>query len=219
MKFDRQTFSGRQRFNTIVSKAKLIRRKFAKDDGTEGETVTLQGYPILYDGSVSDDRGGYVVKLAPGSATFSAPTHALFHHQFTAPLGNTGNKTLRILPADATGVPVEIDLNMGTTVGRDVAAWVDRGDVTGMSFSMANGFEAYTEEVSDDEDQPDTITVNKFTCDEVTVTAIPAFVGTSIGIKPPTTKQDAAQYPARVAASNKLRAGRLQLAAFGRRLK
>jgi HK97 family phage prohead protease len=119
------------------------------------------------------------VQLATNSATFCTPTLALFNHDFKSVIGNTANNTLRIGQADATGIPIEIDLP-DTTTGNDIAELVSKGYIAGMSFSMANGFEQYSEaNVSG----TNVLTCTKFTVDEVTVTAVPAFTSTSIGVK------------------------------------
>ena len=156
------------------------------DAEDEEPQITLSGYAIKWD-SLSSDRGGYQVRLKPGSALFTTPCLALYHHDFHDLLGTTANGTLRITP-DQTGVKVEIDLP-DTQVARDVAELIEDEYLSGMSFSMANGFEDYTEEKAGDKF---IINVTKFTCDEVTITAIPAFLDTSIGLKNPEA-EDAAE--------------------------
>lgn len=213
-----QAAKNRQVFRTQFP-VKVVREKFTDAAGNPAEKATLKGYPILWN-VASSDRGGYVVKLAPNSALFTAPVMALFHHNFAAPLGTTDNGTLRIGAADDKGVPIEIDLNMATSIGRDVAAWVDRGDIKGMSFAMANGFESYTESK---EDGMTVVTCQKYTVDEVTVTGIPAFAQTSIAVKASEDDTDdddeennpvqssAAQHKNRITASLKHAANKLYL--------
>ena len=69
---------------------------------------------------------------------------------------------------------------MNTSLGRDVVQNVGSGLVGGMSFSMANGFEDYTESR---EGGQCVLSVTKYTVDEVTITPIPAFSETSIAVK------------------------------------
>jgi HK97 family phage prohead protease len=174
-------YADRTQFHSAGARVKLTRQTMAaaKDgakpvaDAAEPK-ITLKGYAMLWN-ELSSDRGGYAVKLATGSAIFTNPCLALFHHDFQTVLGNTANGTLRLLP-DAKGVAVEIDLP-DTTAAADVAELVEDAYVQGMSFSMANGFEEFTEEKTGDKT---ILTVTKFTCDEVTVTAIPAFASTTI---------------------------------------
>lgn len=158
------------------------RQKFAaaRASGTAdtSEKITLTGYAIVWN-TLSDDRGGFFVRFLPGSAQFADPTHALFHHDFRAVLGSTANKSLRILPDD-TGVKVEIDLP-NTTQANDVATLVDKGYVGGMSFSML--FDEKLVTTNKTESGQDVMEVSAFTCDEVTITAIPAFTATSISVK------------------------------------
>jgi len=197
----REQFTARQAFSTRNAKLLIKRKTFA--DGRDPVT-TLQGYPILWN-ELSSDRGGYVVRLVKDAALFTDPVMALFHHDFKAVLGNTANQTLRILAADDTGIPVEIDLP-NTTMANDVAELVGKGYITGMSFSMANGFEDYTEEKRGDQF---IINVSKFTCDEVTITGIPAFTNTSIGVKP--EEEEDEPTPARIAAAARLHSLRLAM--------
>ena len=202
----RQVFTGRKTFGTADARITIKRKTF--DDGRDAVT-TLVGYPILW-GELSSDRGGYQVRLVKGAATFTKPALALFHHNFAAVLGNTANETLRVLAADDTGVPVEIDLP-NTNMGRDVAELVGKKYIQGMSFSMVNGFEDYTEEK---QGENYIINVSKFTVDEVTITAIPAFTGTSIDLKPDEDDEDEDEpetAPARVDAASQLRALRLAM--------
>lgn len=158
------------------------------------EKVTLTGYAIIWN-ELSDDRGGFFVRFLPGSAQFTDPTHALFHHDFRAVLGSTVNKTLRILPDD-TGVKVEIDLP-NTTQAKDVATLVDGGYVNGMSFSML--FDDALVTTNKTENDMEVLEVSAFTCDEVTVTAIPAFTATSISVKADETPVQSPAEPAAMA--------------------
>jgi HK97 family phage prohead protease len=144
----------------------------------EGRPVTLSGYAIVWN-VLSVDRGGYKVRLLPGSATFATPTHAIFHHDFSQVLGSTANNTLRITP-DGYGVKVEIDLP-NTTHGRDTAELVRRGDVNGMSFAMVDDPEA-TETT---ENGIVIVNAKSFVVDEVTVTAIPAFPQAKVDVRQP----------------------------------
>lgn len=166
-------------FKSVGTRLAFTRTPADPAKGVKEPTNTLSGYAIVWN-ELSDDRGCYKVKLAPGSALFATPCFALHNHDFNQVIGNTANKTLRIMP-DTYGVKVEIDLP-DTTVGNDVAELVEDGYVAGMSFSMAKGFEKYQ---TDETDDTTVITVQQFTCDEVTVTAIPAFTGTSIDLVTP----------------------------------
>lgn len=146
--------------------------------------ATLRGYPIVWN-AVSSDRGGYKVRLLPGSARFTTPCLAFWHHDASQPVGNTANVTLRFLPADDYGIPVEIDLP-DTTTGRDAEELVENRYVTGMSFAMVDAPTA-TEVTENGET---ILNVSDFLCDEVTITAIPAFVETSIEVAEDNVPED-----------------------------
>lgn len=161
---------------------KVSRQAFiaSQQDGAAGgsDKTTLTGYAILWN-QLSDDRGGFFVRFLPGSVHFADPTMAIFHHDFRYVLGNTQNGSLRLLPDD-TGVKVEIDLP-ATTQAADVATLVDGGYVGGMSFSMLYDDTLVT--TTKTENGLEILEVSAFTCDEVTVTAIPSFSATSISVK------------------------------------
>ena len=143
----------------------------------QGKPAILTGYAMVWN-TLSDDRGGYRVRLKPNSARFAKPTLALFNHDFRNVIGNTENGTLRIMP-DTFGVKVEIDLP-DTSTGRDVAVLVERGDVTGMSFAMVSAPDGKTVR----ENGIDIFEVDSFDVDEVTVTPIPSFIQATIAVKP-----------------------------------
>jgi len=196
------------------AKLKVTRQVFA--DGKESPIAELSGYPITW-GTTSSDRGGYQVRLARDSAKFTAAPLALLHHDFTKPLASVGNDTLKIGDADDYGIPVTIQLDLNTTLGRDTYQNVKSQLIGGMSFSMANGFEEFSETEKDEQTGGPVVTVSKYTVDEVTITAIPAFTEATIAVKQPdkTTETPAggmsAAAPDRIAASVSLARLRLQM--------
>lgn len=147
---------------------------------TEGKPTMLRGYALVWN-VPSSDRGGYKVRLKPGSAKFTPNVHALYHHEFHAVLGDTESGTLRVLPPDDYGVPVEIDLP-DTSLGRDVAELVRTRRVRGMSFAMVDEPRGTTVT----ENGQKILDVDNFEVDEVTVTAIPAFMEAVVGVATPT---------------------------------
>ena len=146
--------------------------------GGEGKLPTLRGYALVWN-VLSSDRGGFRVRLKPGSARFDTPTFAYYEHDARQLLGNSEARTLRILPADDYGVPFELDLP-DTTTGRDVAELVKRGDIRGMSFAMVRGAEKFSEV---EEDGQKILDAEDYLVDEITVTHNPAFTATSVRIK------------------------------------
>lgn len=165
--------------------SKLNRRILFTDDarfavskpaGDTAKPATLTGYAIVYN-TLSSDRGGYKVRLLPGSATFELPALALFQHDYRAVIGNTENGSLRFVHDDH-GVKVEIDLP-DTNAGRDTLELVTKKYVRGMSFAMVD----LTDAVESTENGETILNVSKFTADEVTITPIPSFTETTIDVK------------------------------------
>lgn len=141
----------------------------------EGKPATLTGYAMVWN-VLSTDRGGFKVRLLPGSAKFTNPVLALFHHDAAEVVGNTANGTLRITPDDV-GVKVEIDLP-DTGTGRDLTELVGKRYIQGMSFAMVTAPEAH-ETVENGE----TIrNCTSFICDEVSVTGTPAFPDATVEV-------------------------------------
>jgi len=103
--------------------------------GEKGSLVAA-GYAIVYN-KLSGNLGGFVERVMPGAADKTMQERdirALYNHDIHKLLGRMSAGTLR-LESDGTGVFYEIDLP-DTTVGRDVAALLERGDITGSSFGF-----------------------------------------------------------------------------------
>jgi HK97 family phage prohead protease len=165
----------------IFTGSAATRLKFeAAPAGATDKIATLKGYPLVWN-VLSSDRGGFKVRLLPGSARFTPLAHALYHHEYTGgPLADTETSTLRIGPADDYGQPVEIDLP-NTTIGRDVLELVRTGRLKGMSFAMVDA-PASTEKT---ENGQAIVEARDYLVDEVTITAIPAFSQASVGLAGP----------------------------------
>lgn len=97
----------------------------------------LLGYASVFD-KPSEDLGGFVEYVRPGAFTRTLrdgrDVVALVHHNPELVLGRRSAGTLT-LEEDDHGLRFEIDLP-DTTVGRDVAVSVGRGDVRGASFGF-----------------------------------------------------------------------------------
>lgn len=150
-------------------------------EGSKGR-ATLTGYAMVW-GATSGERytargDVYKVRLLPNSAVFQKPTAALYHHSFRDFLGSTADGSVR-LSSDDVGVKSEIDLP-DTTLGRDLEWLVGHGRIRGMSFAMIAAPGSYS--VSK-EDGIEIRSFSNFEVDEVTITPIPAFIETSIGVK------------------------------------
>lgn len=146
------------------------------EDAAECELPTLVGYAIVFGATSADDRKARVTKDTRINFIDTGPVFAFYSHDSKDVLGSTGNGTLR-LNADAYGLRVEID-PPDTSYARDVCELVEDGYVRGMSFGM---FPVKSHTVREG---GETVTVyDEIIVDEVTITCIPAFPETSIGIQ------------------------------------
>lgn len=97
---------------------------------------TMVGYAAVF-GKESCDLGCFRETLAPGcfrDAIARCDVRALVNHDPNLLLGRKSAGTLRLMEDDR-GLRVEIDLP-DTTVGRDTAESLRRGDLQGQSFSF-----------------------------------------------------------------------------------
>jgi hypothetical protein len=94
------------------------------------------GYAFRY-GVESENLGGFVERVRPGAAAKTVreqDLRALFNHAPDNLLGRMGAGTLRMAD-DGTGMGYQID-QPDTSLGRDLAVLVARGDVYGSSFTF-----------------------------------------------------------------------------------
>ncbi|MBJ6623597.1 HK97 family phage prohead protease [Streptomyces sp. DHE17-7] len=104
----------------------------ASDDGR----ISMRGYAYRFN-ELSHDLGGFRERIVPGAGGPSLRQHdvyATFNHDTQSLLGRTSSGTLRV-GEDREGGWYEIDLP-DTTVGRDVAELLKRGDLKGSSFTF-----------------------------------------------------------------------------------
>jgi len=103
---------------------------------SEGNRLVATGYAARYD-ALSQNLGGFVERVAPTAfrkTLKQTDVRALFNHKPDFLLGTSSAGTLR-LSNESDGLAYEIDLP-DTTVGRDVAVLLERGDITGSSFGF-----------------------------------------------------------------------------------
>lgn len=102
-----------------------------------GSAGVLVGYALKYD-TLSRNLGGFVETIAPGtfdkSLADGVDVLVRYNHDDNMLLGRTASGTARLIP-DEVGIQYEVDLP-DTTVGRDVAALAERGDVYQSSFAF-----------------------------------------------------------------------------------
>lgn len=144
----------------------------------DGDKVTLIGYAAVF-GEPADIGGYFQEVIARGAFTETLKTadvRAYFDHDRGRVLGRTSAGTLRVWE-DSKGLAVEIDLP-DTTDGRDVRTLVERGDVSGMSFSFTA-----LKQVWDETTEPPTRTILELVLYEVSVVSEPAYSGTSVALR------------------------------------
>lgn len=101
-----------------------------------GEKRVIAGYASVFN-KLSQNLGGFVERVAPGAFAKTIqeqPVMALYNHDEGAVLGSRDAGTLR-LEEDGTGLAYEID-PPETSLARDLAALLERGDVRGSSFGF-----------------------------------------------------------------------------------
>ena len=145
--------------------------------GSDGK-VMAAGYAAVF-GEAADIGGYFREVVARGAFTESLKTmdvRAYFGHDRNRVLGRVSAGTLRV-KEDTKGLAVEIDLP-DTTDGRDAAVSIERGDITGMSFSFTALRQSW-----DETTDPPTRTLDEVEVHEVSITADPAYDGTSVAMR------------------------------------
>ena len=159
-----------------------IERRTA-DEGVElreeGGTLTAIGYAATFN-RLSSNLGGFVERVAP--ATFrstlnQSDVRALFNHEADHLLGRSSTGTLR-LSEDDHGLRYEIDLP-ATTLGRDVAELLRRGDISGSSF----GFRTISDEWSETDDGYPLRTLTEVALRDVGPVTFPAYSSTEASLR------------------------------------
>lgn len=142
------------------------------------DRMTVAGYAAVF-GDTADIGAYFKEVIAPGAFTKTIQNNdirAYYSHDRGRVLGRQSAGTLR-LREDERGLAVEIDLP-DTSDGRDVRTLIERGDVSGMSFS----FRAIREEWNE-ATRPPTRTLYEVEVYEVSVVAEPAYGGTSVALR------------------------------------
>lgn len=96
----------------------------------------IRGHGSVFN-SLSEDLGGFREIIHPGAfdaALAKSDVRCLFNHDPSLVLGRSASGTLK-LSLDETGLAYECSLP-DTTLGRDLAVSIDRGDVSQSSFAF-----------------------------------------------------------------------------------
>lgn len=152
--------------------------KLKTRDATENEPPKITGYAAVFNSKTS--IGDFFEEsIEPGafSKTLSenGDIRALFNHNWDSVLGRTKSGTL-YLEEDERGLKFEIELP-NTTLGRDLAESMQRGDINQCSF----GFFA-TEETWDYSVEPAQRTIHEVELYEISVVSIPAYEDTEAAL-------------------------------------
>jgi hypothetical protein len=167
------------------------------DMGMASSPGTAIGTAATY-GRKSSDLGGFKERIHPNafqrSLQSGADVFCLMNHSPDAPLGRLANKTLQ-LSSDSKGLQVRCALP-DTSVGRDVAKLLQRGDLSDMSFAFTvpSGGDSWGEEddcecgepgCNDPNCQRSLVkvrTLNNVRLHDVSIVQSPANPGTSVGV-------------------------------------
>jgi HK97 family phage prohead protease len=111
----------------------------------DGGGHTIKGYAAVFYDENNSDMTQYMMgemcaeRIFPGAfdrcLREKQDVRALFNHDSGMLLGRTGNNTLR-MAVDSKGLAYMID-PPNTQVGNDVVTYLQRGDVSGSSFSFS----------------------------------------------------------------------------------
>ena len=118
----------------------------------------IRGYTTVFDQEIEIKTyfGAFRETIRPGAFSRvlgeNPDVRALFNHDPNNVLARSTNQTLT-LRQDSRGLYIEVRPS-DTTVGRDVVALIERGDVTGMSFAFTIARVRW-EEFGEDEDELD----------------------------------------------------------------
>lgn len=137
----------------------------------------LTGYCAVFDSPADLGEFTETVKAGAFTRSLSAPDGilALYDHERRSILGRAGARTLR-LSQDSKGLEFELDLP-DTSLGRDLAVLVERGDVQGCSFGFLPHADGDRWEYRSKRLHRDLLSVD---LREITITATPAYADTTV---------------------------------------
>lgn len=147
-------------------------------DGLEGESNVIEGYAAVFN-SPTNIGGWFMEEIAPGAfskaISENGDIRALFNHDWSNVLGRTKSGTLR-LSEDERGLKFEVDLP-NTSIGRDLAESLKRGDISQCSFGFIPTVEQWDYSV-----EPAKRTIEEVDLFEVSVVSIPAYEDTEVAL-------------------------------------
>ena len=134
----------------------IIRRDVAlgvevREKDEDGAAPVLSGHTAVFN-SWTDIGGMFRERIAPGAFTRAlkesaskVDTAALFNHASDNILGRYNAGTLRLKETDE-GLHYDVDLDMESELGRQIARYVERGELTGNSFAFTINKQTWDED-------------------------------------------------------------------------
>lgn len=144
-----------------------------------GQSIVASGYAAVF-GMRSENLGGFIEVIdskAFNKTVKEADVRALFNHDPAALLGRTSSGTLT-LGVDERGLPFSVRLP-DTSVGRDAAKLLERGDITGTSF----GFSTVRDSWGQTEDGFPLRSLQEVRLHEVSLVTFPAYPDTEVALR------------------------------------
>ncbi|MGE8080503.1 HK97 family phage prohead protease [Peribacillus loiseleuriae] len=152
--------------------------KLKTRDATEDKPSMITGYAAVFN-SKTTIGDWFEEIIEPGafarSLSENGDIRALFNHNWDNVLGRTKSGTLR-LEEDERGLKFDIELP-NTSVGRDLAESMSRGDINQCSFGFW-----ITEETWDYSVEPALRTIHEVELYEISVVSIPAYDDTEASL-------------------------------------
>ena len=156
----------------------VARRMEARAQGDDPGQIS--GYAALFDTptQIGGDKWGFEEVIAKGAFNdvLGDDVRCLFNHDRNLVLGRTASKTLS-LRVDATGLHYEVQLPP-TAQARDLAALVQRGDVSESSFAFRVAEDAW--EHDEDGDRTKRTILKVAALLDVSPVTHPAYAGTTV---------------------------------------
>jgi uncharacterized protein len=173
-------------------------RRLTLDDvhvrATSGDEVKVRGHAAVWEKPawIGPPKLGFSERFEKGafkeSINGGADVRYLFNHNPDAVLARTKSGTLR-LGEDPTGLTVEADL-APTTVGRDLAVLMERGDVNQMSVGMQVLEDRWDEVEGGDGNLYERRTIIRAKLFDVSAVTYPAYEETDAGLREATLARE-----------------------------
>jgi len=183
----RTTSSTRAEARTLSSS----RTAPSRSAGTATSSTTLTGYAARFN-SLSQDLGGFVERIMPGAFAETLRAHTdilgLYHHRYEDVLARTSAFTLEIAE-NLVGLKFSMQLADDDSLGRNITSRVRRRDIHGMSFGFWPGQERWLfAQGPDGIDIRELVTIDRLF--EISVTAVPAYLSTSVHVVEPSGRSE-----------------------------